>query len=73
MKPTLAEQKETEYENPQPKCKLGMKHLIPWAVNAVLKIDHKAFLVTSDVKNVNGVGYTLSRAEHAPKIPGQTE
>ena len=36
MKPTLAEQKETEYENPQPKCKLGMKHLIPWAVNAVL-------------------------------------
>ena len=35
--------------------------------NAVLKIDHKAFLVTSEVKNVNGVGYTLSRAEHAPE------
>lgn len=35
--------------------------------NAVLKIDPRAFLVTSDVKNVNGVGYTLSRAEHAPK------
>ena len=36
MKPTLAEQAETEYENPQPKFKLGMKHLIPWAVNGVL-------------------------------------
>ncbi|MBR2047506.1 MAG: YitT family protein [Oscillospiraceae bacterium] len=36
--------------------------------DAVLKIDPRAFLVTSDVKNVNGVGYTLSRAEHAPKI-----
>lgn len=35
--------------------------------DAVLKIDHKAFIVTADVKNVNGVGYTLSRAEHAPK------
>lgn len=33
---------------------------------AVLDIDPRAFLVTSDVKNVNGVGYTLSRAEHAP-------
>jgi len=36
MKPTLAEQAETEHENPAPKFKLGMKHLIPWAVNAVL-------------------------------------
>lgn len=35
--------------------------------DTVLKIDPKAFLVTSDVKNVNGVGYTLSRAEHMAK------
>ena len=35
--------------------------------NAALKIDPRAFLVTSDVKNVNGVGYTLSRAEPAPE------
>ena len=40
----------------------------PEVRDAVLKIDPRAFLVTSDVKNVNGVGYTLSRAEHAPKI-----
>ena len=38
MKPTLAEQKEVEYENPQPKFKLGLKHLIPWAVNGILAL-----------------------------------
>ena len=38
MKPTLAEQKEVEYENPQPKFKLGVKHLIPWAVNGILAL-----------------------------------
>ena len=36
MKQTLAEKKEVEYENPQPKFKLGLRHLIPWAVNGVL-------------------------------------
>ena len=36
MKPTLAEQKETEYENPQPKFKLGLRHLIPWVINGIL-------------------------------------
>ena len=36
MKQTLAEQKEVEYEQPQSRFKLGMRHLIPWAVNAVL-------------------------------------
>ena len=36
MKKTLAEQKETEYENPKPKYKLGLRHMIPWAINAVL-------------------------------------
>ena len=38
MKPTLAEQKEVEYENPKPKFKLGLKHLIPWAVNGILAL-----------------------------------
>ncbi len=33
----------------------------PAVRDAVLKIDPKAFIVTTDVKNVNGVGYTLSR------------
>ena len=29
--------------------------------DAALKIDPKAFIVTSEVKNVNGIGYTLAR------------
>ena len=29
--------------------------------DAALKIDPKAFIVTTDVKNVNGRGYTLAR------------
>ncbi len=33
----------------------------PAVREAVLKIDPKAFIVTTDVKNVNGRGYTLSR------------
>ena len=33
----------------------------PAVRDAVLKIDPQAFIVTTDVKNVNGVGYTLSR------------
>lgn len=33
----------------------------PAVRDAVLRFDPKAFIVTSDVKNVNGVGYTLSR------------
>ena len=36
MKQTLAEQKETEYENPQPRFKLGLRHLIPWILNGIL-------------------------------------
>ena len=38
MKQTLAEQKEVEYEDPQPKFKLGLRHLIPWAVNGILAL-----------------------------------
>lgn len=33
----------------------------PAVRDAVLEIDPKAFIVTSDVKNVNGKGYTLAR------------
>ena len=36
MKQTLAEQAETEHENPAPKFKLGLRHLIPWIVNGIL-------------------------------------
>ena len=66
---------ETGYLGEKSKALLSVVYAkkYPEIRNAVLKIDHKAFLVTSDVKNVNGVGYTLSRAEHAPKIPGKTE
>ena len=33
--------------------------------DAALKIDSKAFIVTTEVKNVNGIGYTLAR--HTPE------
>ena len=33
--------------------------------DAALKIDPKAFIVTTEVKNVNGIGYTLAR--HLPE------
>ncbi len=33
----------------------------PAVQDAVLKVDPKAFIVTSEVKNVNGRGYTLAR------------
>lgn len=38
MKKTLAEQKESEMENPTPKFKLGLRHLIPWIINAILAV-----------------------------------
>ena len=60
---------ETGYLGEKSKALLSVVYAkkYPEIRNAVLKIDPRAFLVTSDVKNVNGVGYTLSRAEHAPK------
>ena len=60
---------ETGYLGEKSKALLSVVYAkkYPEIRDAVLKIDPKAFLVTSDVKNVNGVGYTLSRAEHAPK------
>ena len=61
---------ETGYLGERSKALLSVVYAkkYPEIRDAVLKIDPRAFLVTSDVKNVNGVGYTLSRAEHAPKI-----
>lgn len=60
---------ETGYLGEKSKALLSVVYAkkYPEIRNAALKIDPRAFLVTSDVKNVNGVGYTLSRAEHAPK------
>ena len=60
---------ETGYLGEKSKALLSVVYAkkYPEIRDAVLKIDPKAFLVTSDVKNVNGVGYTLSRAEHAPE------
>ena len=60
---------ETGYLGEKSKALLSVVYAkkYPEIRDAVLKIDPKAFLVTSDVKNVNGVGYTLSRADHAPK------
>lgn len=59
---------ETGYLEEKSKAVLSVVYAkkYPEIRDAVLKIDPRAFLVTSDVKNVNGVGYTLSRAEHAP-------
>ena len=60
---------ETGYLGERSKALLSVVYAkkYPEIRNAALKIDPRAFLVTSDVKNVNGVGYTLSRAEHAPE------
>lgn len=60
---------ETGYLEEKSKAVLSVVYAkkYPEIRDAVLKIDPRAFLVTSDVKNVNGVGYTLSRAEHAPE------
>lgn len=60
---------ETGYMGEQQKAILTVVYAkkYPELRDATLKIDPKAFIITADVKNVNGVGYTLSRAEHAPK------
>lgn len=54
---------ETGYEENQQKAVFCITYAkkYPAVRDAVLQIDPKAFIVTSDVKNVNGVGYTLSR------------
>lgn len=54
---------ETGYEENEQKAVFCITYAkkYPAVRDAVLQIDPKAFIVTSDVKNVNGVGYTLSR------------
>jgi len=54
---------ETGYEGQQQKAILSVVYAkkYPAIRDAVLKLDPKAFIVTSDVKRVNGKGYTLSR------------
>lgn len=54
---------ETGYEANQQKAVFCIVYAkkYPAVRDAVLGIDPKAFIVTTDVKNVNGVGYTLSR------------
>ena len=56
---------ETGYEENEQKAVFCIVYAkkYPAVRDAVLKIDPQAFIVTSDVKNVNGVGYTLSRAK----------
>lgn len=54
---------ETGYQEYQQKAVFCIVYAkkYPAVRDAVLQFDPKAFIVTSDVKNVNGVGYTLSR------------
>lgn len=54
---------ETGYEAQQQKAVFCIVYAkkYPAIRDAALRLDPKAFIVTSDVKNVNGVGYTLSR------------
>lgn len=54
---------ETGYEGQQQKAVFSIVYAkkYPAIRDAVLKIDPKAFIVTTDVKNVNGRGYTLAR------------
>ena len=46
-------------------CVTYAKHY-PRVRDAVLKVDPKAFIVTTDVKNVNGRGYTIARHTENP-------
>lgn len=54
---------ETGYEGQVQKAVLSVVYAkkYPAIRDAVLKLDPKAFIVTSDVKRVNGKGYTISR------------
>ena len=54
---------ETGYEENQQKAVFCITYAkkYPAVRDAVLELDPKAFIVASDVKNVNGVGYTISR------------
>lgn len=54
---------ETGYESRQQKAVLCILYAkrYPAIRDAILKLDPHAFIVTSEVKNVNGKGYTLAR------------
>ena len=54
---------ETGYEGNAQKAVLCIVYAKRYPVirDAILKLDPKAFIVTSEVKNVNGKGYTLAR------------
>ena len=54
---------ETGYESNQQKAVYSVVYAkkYPAIRDAVLKLDPKAFIVTADVTNVNGQGYTISR------------
>lgn len=58
---------ETGYEGKAQKAILTViySNKYPEIRDAALAIDHRAFIITSDVTNVNGVGYTIDR--NAPK------
>ena len=55
---------ETGYEGKPQKAILSViySNKYPEIRDAALSIDHRAFIITSDVTNVNGVGYTIDRA-----------
>lgn len=55
---------ETGYEGKPQKAILSVvySNKYPEIRDAALAIDHRAFIITSDVTNVNGVGYTIDRA-----------
>lgn len=54
---------ETGYEGRSQKAILSVVYAnkYPEIRDAALSIDHRAFVITSDVRNVNGVGYTIDR------------
>lgn len=57
---------ETGYEGKRQQAILTVvySNKYPEIRDAALAIDPKAFIVTSEVTNVNGIGYTISRTEH---------
>lgn len=56
---------ETGYEGTTQQAVLSViySNKYPEIRDAALDIDHHAFIITSDVTNVNGVGYTIDRSE----------
>ena len=58
---------ETGYEGKPQQAVLTVVYAnkYPQIRDGALSIDPKAFIITSEVTNVNGIGYTLSRTEHA--------